>query len=269
MATGIIGVGSMGAMLARGWVRTGALPAPDLWLANRSSEKLARLAAELPGTHAGTPDELAARCRRLFLCTRGPESVQLIARLAPLLTPDHLLVLLHSPLVLAAVESRLPCRVAKLIPSLTHEVQGGVSLFVHGSRITAEDRAALQALMAGMSRPVTVSEEQLRTCADLASCGPALLAYVLAAMAHAARTVRPDLPEGLAEMIVGETVAATVRLLAEGGMSPEQVVGRVAVPGGNTAAALAVLEHAVPAAWEEAFRATLRNEARLRASLGM
>jgi competence protein ComER len=269
MATGIIGVGSMGAMLARGWVRTGAVAVAELWLANRSPYKLARLVTELPGCHTGSPDELATHCRRVFLCTRGPEALQLIQRLALLLSPDHLLVLLHSPLALTVVEGRVPCRVAKLIPSLAHEVLGGVSLLVYGSRITAADRAALEGLMSAISRPIAVSEEQLRTCADLASCGPALLAYVFAEMARAARAVRPDLPYGLADRIVGETAAATVRLLAEGGLTPEQVVARVAVPGGNTAAALEVLQRSFPAAWVEAFRATLQNEARLRASLGM
>jgi competence protein ComER len=70
-------------------------------------------------------------------------------------------------------------------------------------------------------------------------------------------------------MIVAEMVAATARLLGGAGMTPEQVIGRVAVPGGNTAAALVVLRRCLPAAWEEAFRATLRNEARLRGSLNM
>jgi competence protein ComER len=259
----------MGGMLARSWVRTGALPAADLWLANRSPEKLQRLHEQLPGVHIGTPLELAQACRRLFLCTEGAEVPKVLEQVRTQLTPEHLVVLLQAPLRLTVMERRFPVRLAKLIPSVTQEALGGVALFVWGSRITEDDRDALESLLAPLGRTVSVPEDQLRICADLASAGPALLAYVFAAMARAARRVRPELPDGLAEMIVRETVVGTARLLGEAGMSADEITRRVAVPGGNTAAALAVLGQSLPPAWEQAFRATHQNEARMRAALGM
>ncbi|WP_433664090.1 pyrroline-5-carboxylate reductase family protein [Nocardia sp. CA-128927] len=70
-----------------------------------------------------------------------------------------------------------------------------------------------------------------------------------------------QLPPDLAEQLVTQSVNAASRLLTQGACLDE-IIDRVAVPGGNTAAAVAVSRDDLTAAWRAAFQAAADNERR-------
>lgn len=260
MDVGFIGTGSMGGMLIRTLVRAGALRPHQVWAANRTPAKLERLAAEVPGIRTAPAAAVAAICPAIFLCVKPGETAGALDEIGPALHEGKLLIALSNMLSLSALEERVRCRVAKLIPSLAQEVGAGISLLMYGSRVQPEDRTLLEALMSSISQPVEVAEHQGRTCSDLTSCGPAFLAYVLRELARAAQKVQPDLPPELVERLVQETALATARLLTEGGMTFSGVIERIAVPGGITAEGLQILAAEVPHAWEAVLRTTREKE---------
>jgi len=161
----------------------------------------------------------------------------------------------------------VPCRVAKLIPSITQEIGAGVALLMYGSRATADDRKLLEDLLGHISHPVVITESQSRPAIGLASGGPAFVAYLLESMAQEAARINPDFPPELARSLVLETAAATLRLMAEGNMSTEEVICRVALPGGMTALGLETLSRYVPQAWQAVFRDSAEREKRARETL--
>lgn len=260
MDIGFIGTGSMGGMLIRTLVRSGALRPGHVWAANRTPAKLERLATELPGIHCAPAAAVAEVCPVVFLCVKPNETAAALAEIGPSLRAEQLLVLLSNMLALTAVEGRIPCRVAKLIPSLAQQVGAGVSLLMYGRRITPADQDLLSGLMAYVSQPLVVAEHQGRTCSDLTSCGPAFLACVLREMAQAALRVQPDMPPELADELVRETALATARLLTEGGLTAADVMARISVPGGITAEGLMILTEQLPPAWEAVFHTTREKE---------
>lgn len=260
MDVGFIGTGSMGSLLIRSLVRYGALRPGAVWAANRTPAKLERLASEVPGVHPAPAREVVRRCPLVFLCVKPGETGAALEEVGDDLTPDHLLVILSNMLPLEAVEARTTARVAKVIPSLAHQVGGGVALIMYGNRVRPADRQRLERLLAPIARPLVIREHQGRTAADITSCGPAFLACVLQAMARAAAEAQPDLPLPVAEALVRETALATARLLAEDGMTFDEVIARISVPGGITAEAVRLLAEQVPAAWEAVFRTTREVE---------
>lgn len=260
MEFAFIGTGSMGGMLIRTLVRSGALQPSQVWAANRTQAKLDRLAEEIPGIRIAPAGMVAGVCPVIFLCVKPGETAAALTEIGPMLHDGQLLVFLSNMLSLEAVEARVPCRVAKLIPSLAHQVEAGISLLMYGTRIKPTDRLLLEGLMSSVSQPLVVPEHQGRTCSDLTSCGPAFMAYVLREMARAAQRVQPDLTPGLAEELVRQTVLATARLLTEGGMDFPEIMERIAVPGGITAEGLQILSKQVPQAWETVLRTTREKE---------
>lgn len=260
MNIGLIGVGSMGGMLARALVRFGAVRPGQLWAANRSPARLEQLTAELPGITPAPAAEVTAACRVIFLCVKPAETAAALAEIQPHLTADHLLVTISNMVDIAELEERVPARVAKVIPSLAQHTGGGALLLMLGSRTRPGDQAFLERLLSPIGRTLLIKESQGRTCADLTSCGPAFIAYILRSMAHAAADTQPDLPAGTAEALVRETALATARLLVEGGMSFDDVIARISVPGGITAEGLRVLAARLPAAWAEVFATTHEME---------
>lgn len=267
MNTGFIGVGSMGGMLVRAFLRSRALAPQDVWAANRSRARLDALAAECPGIHIVSNSEVASRCELIFLCLSAGDTTAALAQIDSHLTPRQLLLTTAGAIPVRVLEERVPCRVAKLIPSITQEIGGGIALLMHGSRVTGEDRALLEHLLGCVSQPVAISESLARPAIGLASGGPALFAYLLQSMAEEAVRSNPDLSPELARKLVQETASATMRLLSEANMTIEEIIGRVASHGGMTALAIEVLSGYVPQAWRAMFRETAERGTRARESV--
>lgn len=269
MNTGFIGTGSMGGMLLRSLLRSWALVPGNVWATNRSQGKVDALAAEFPGIHVASNRQLAASCDLIFLCVKNGDVASVLAQMDAELYPGQLLVTTASAIPLKTLEDRVPCRVAKLIPSITQEIGAGVSLLMYGSRVTAEDRRLLEDLLKRISRPVVIIESQARPAIGLASGGPALIAYLLESMAQEAVRSNPELSYEQASTLVRETASATMRLITEAKMSEEEVIRRVAVPGGMTALGIEVLSRYVPQAWQAVFRETAERERKQREGLAL
>jgi len=267
MKTGFVGIGSMGGMLVRAFLRSGALAAQNVWAANRSEGKLKALAAEFPGIHVASGRKLAANCDLIFLCLKAGDAASALAQMDTELYPGQLLITTASQIPLQMLENRVPCRVAKLIPSITQEIGAGIALLMYGSRGTADDRKLVENLLSKISHPVVITESLSRPAIGLASGGPALFAYVLQSMAEAAVRSNPVLPPELARSLIEETAGATLRLMAEANMRPEEVIRRVALPGGMTALGIEILSRYLPQAWQAIFAATGDKERRDRETL--
>ena len=263
MNLGFIGAGSMGAMLVRAFVRASAVAPSQVWAASRSPQKLARLSAEIPGIHTADSATVARQCGVVFLCVKHGDTAAALDAMRAGLRPDQLLVTLASVLPMSWLEERVPCRVAKVIPSLTQEVLKGPCLVIWGSRITPQDAATLRGLLERISLPVIIPEQQRRICADLASAGPAFLAWLLASMAEAATRFQPDLAPEVAATLVREMAIGTAALLADQSVTFEEIVRRVATPAGMTEAGLGVLGRHMPAIWEQLYREMQNREAAL------
>lgn len=261
MNVGFVGAGSMGAMLVRAFVKAGALPPSQVWVASRTPQKVQSLVAEVPGIHAADNATVAAQCKLIFLCMKHTQLAEALAGMS--LTAEHLVVTLSSPVPFAWFEERVPSRVAKFVPAVTQEIGRGPSLLVWGSRITADDAARLRELASAISVPVVLPEKHRRLAADLASAGPAFLAYLLFSMAEAAVRYDESLAPEVAHTLAREMAIGTCALMAEKNMSYEEVIKRVATPGGMTAKGLEILAEHLPAVWRELFAALEEREREL------
>jgi competence protein ComER len=267
MNTGFIGIGSMGGMLIRALLRSGALAPDAIWAANRSPAKLEAIARDFPGIHMASARQLAANCDLIFLCLGIADVATVLAQMDPELYPGQLLVTTAGVIPLRALEDRVPCRVAKLIPSITQEIGAGIALLMYGSRVTAEYRNLLENLLGRISEPMVIPESLGRPAIGLASGGPALFAYLLQSMADAAVRSNPELSPELARRLVQETAAGTMRLMNQANMTTEEIIRRVAAPGGMTALAIEILSQHVPQAWQRVFREAADRENKARESL--
>ena len=172
MNIGFVGIGSMGGMLVRAFLRKQALPAENVWVANRSLPKLHALEAKFPGIRIATSSQLAGNCDVIFLCVRPADSAAGLAEIGSELLPTKLLVTLASLITLESLESRVPCKTAKLIPSITQEIGRGVALLQYGSRITREDRRLLEQLLGSICEPVVMPDTMIALPPIWSPAGP-------------------------------------------------------------------------------------------------
>ncbi len=254
---GIIGTGSMGGMLVRSFVGSGAARPDAILASNRTAAKLQALAVET-GIGIGRDNrEVAGHADVVFLCVRPSEVKDVLRELEDKLSPEKLLVSIAAGVLLEDLQAWTEARVVRVIPALTSEVLKGASLVAFGDRATPSDRETVLSLLNAIGRAVEVEEEDFEALTLLTSCGPAFIAALMEELAGAAVRqggVRPD----LADLLVKETLIGTAGLLEESDVG--RLIARVATPGGITEKGVAVIRERGPGMFDEMMRAALGEE---------
>lgn len=241
MKLGFIGTGSMGSLLIDSFIAAEAVRSEEVWANNRTRSKVELLQKRHPNLNAAESNlEVALKCDVIFLCVKPKEYRAVIDDIKDALLPDQILVSITSPVLVRHLEELLPCKIAKVIPSITNHAGDGPSLCVFGKRLTMLDQNKIKQLLEHISCPIEISEEFTRVASDISSCGPAFLCYFVQQFIEAAHQ-ETGMDQAEATRLASEMVLGTGKLLTEGGFTPESLQDRVRVPGGITAEGLALM----------------------------
>ncbi len=258
----------MGGMLVRAFIRNQTVRAENIWLANRSSTKLEALSAEFPGVHCGPSEQVAQRSEILFIAVRPSDTQQVLRTIQRQLRPDQLCVFLTNVFTFGQLEQRVPASVAKLIPTVTQQVDQGVALIAYGKKTAPEQVSRLEQLLAPTCKLLRVVEDQMRVFGDVTSCGPAFLAVCIDELCREAAAIDPTLSAHDLAMSCVATLGATAHLL-QIGMTPRQLTGEVAVSGGMTEAGIKALRKWLPPLLSSVFSATRQVEQKKKVTVSL
>ena len=265
---GFIGTGSMGSMLVRAFLRNQALRPENLWLANRTPAKLEALAAEFPGVHCESSEQVAQHSEILFIAVKPSDTQQVLRTITQQLRANQLCVFLTNVFTFEQLEQRIPSSIAKLVPTVTQQINQGVALIAYGTRTASEQAARLEQLLAPTCKLLQVAETQMRAFGDVTSCGPALVAACIDELCRRAAAIGPSLSAHDLATACIETLGATANLLRSG-TTPQDLICEVAVPGGMTEAGITVLRKSLPDLLEAISAATRQAEQKKRATLSL
>lgn len=258
MNVGIIGYGSMGKMLLHKMLDAGTVEGKKLFAANRTFEKLLPLSGVVNLCKSNA--ELAAACDTVFVCVHPGDVKPVLQEIAPVLKKDVLLVSLNGNIPFALLNKIADCKTAILIPSVTAEVNESQSLVAYNGQVNAEDKALLTRLLECMGDVIELDEEEIGVGSEIASCMPGFIAAIFDVMRT---SVRPhtNLPDELVIRVLLKTLMGTGRLMLEQGLTFDQVVTRVATPGGITEEGVKVIREKLPTVTDEIFEKTLKKRA--------
>ncbi|MEK3881655.1 late competence protein ComER [Paenibacillus sp. PL2-23] len=256
MNVGFIGTGSMGTLLIEAFLASGALSPAEIAVSNRTYAKAQALADRYPGMRAEyTNAATACGSDILFLCVKPHEFIDVVEDIKPAIRPEQIVVSITSPVLVSHLEGELPCKIAKIIPSITNRVWSGVSLCIYGDSMEEKDKKRLESLFTHISEPLRIAEGYTRVVSDLSSCGPAFMAFLLQQFIDAA-VEETGIPRSQAVKVASNMLLGTGLLLTEGRMTPEEIQQRVAVPGGITAKALQLLSRDTDGVFNALIRTT-------------
>ena len=256
MKAGFIGCGNMGGVLAAAAARrTGEILAAD-----HHPEKTARI----PGAVPAMAEEIARRCKFIFLGVKPQGMAQAAAELRPALLERRdpfVLVSMAAGLSISSVWElfQLPsrpegCPVIRVMPNTPAAVGEGVLLYCTGGGVTREEEDAFRNLMGDAGAVLPIPEAKIDAASALSGCGPAFVCLFLEGLIDGA--VRCGLPRDLAERFALQTALGTAKLALETGQDPALLRAAVCSPGGSTIAGIAALEeHSVRFAAMESVRA--------------
>ena len=238
----LVGCGTMGAALARGWLAAG-LPASDLQIVEPVAAVRATWTARGAQT-AAVIDDVARwpQPRALVLAVKPQQMRSVLPHAAALAGPSTLVLSIAAGTRLATLAAAFggSAPVVRAMPNTPAAVgQGATALYAPGHVGTA-DRALADALMAAVGLTLWLDDEaQLHAVTALSGGGPAYVFLLVEVLAAAA--AKCGLAPDVAMRLTRATVSGAAALLRQSTEPPEVLRKNVTSPGGTTAEALAVL----------------------------
>lgn len=242
MKVGFIGTGSMGSLLIEAFIQSGALNPEQILASNRTHAKVLHLTERYPGLCAASNNmEVARDSEIIFICVKPHEYKSVTEEIRQCVSAEQIIVSITSPVLIKHLEDQLPCKIAKIIPSITNYALSGASLCMYSERIQPSDRELLESLFRKISTPHPIEEQYTRITSDLSSCGPAFLCFFVEQFVEAAVSIT-GISRDEANCLVSDMMLGTAKLLVEHDFTPSSLQARVRVPGGITAEGLQLMQ---------------------------
>lgn len=251
---GFIGYGSMNSMLIGGLLRTRKLSPDLLYISTRTPSKVQVLADRYPEIQVMDDNEyLVGECEVIIVGVKPLDVLPLIAEIRTRIRPGAHLISIAACVRIHELESVFGGMISRIIPSLCGEHIAGVTLCCHNDHVDHEHAGFVEDLFGSISRVIRVDEDQFETATDLMGCAPAIFSTMLNEFAKAGCR-KSSLDPGTAYEMALKAFIGTGLLL--GNMTPEEIIPRVATPGGITEEGLQILREGLPSLFDDLFSRT-------------
>lgn len=255
---GFIGFGSMARMLIHSLIKFSGADPGSICATRKDKSRLNEINDMFPGVTAyDTSREIAENSRIVFLCAKPAEIKGVLLEIVPFVNKNSHIVSIAGTVSMDNLNSVYSGKISKLMPTLTSEVGAGISLICHNESVTSEDAEFLEKSISPFGKVKAVRDCDLGFAAELTSCAPGFIASIFGHFADAASLHTSSFSAREISEMVTETLFATAKLLAETGMSFNEIVSRVATKGGITQEGVAVFIETLPRVFDEMFRKTL------------
>ncbi len=258
---GFVGAGNMACALGGGLKLTDSSAGPTRLVATDVEEKArTRFVAETGGAVFERASDVMREADVVILAVKPQVLPALLAELAPLVEPRHLVISIAAGITLAALSRGLGerSRIVRAMPNTPALIREGMTVLVAGAAAAPGDLELAERIFRAAGAVATVAEESLLDpVTALSGSGPGFLFAYAEAMLRAGE--RAGLPPELALRLLQQTLIGSALLWRESGDPVEKLRAMVTSPGGTTQAGLEALaaggfERAIGDAIESATR---------------
>ena len=246
-----LGAGNMASAMVDGLLAMGGIATSDLTCLGGAGHTAADLVARTGIVRAASLPELVGSADILVVAFKPQQLAAADARLATL-TAGKLVISVLAGKRLARLAQTFPAARAIVwaMPNTPARIGAGMTAWCSNSKLSADDRASVDALLAALGAAIEIDEALMDIAAAVSASGPAFLFEFVAALRDGG--VAGGLPPETARTLAIETVLGAARLLARSGTDPEELRRQVTSPKGMTLAGLNQME-------ARDFRGTLRE----------
>jgi len=257
---GITGFGSMGKMIFSKFIESKTIPESNLFISNRTYEKIKDLKTIYPNLNVCKNNaEAAENADILFICVKPPEIKTVLSEIFGKIKDNCHIVSLNGSVMFSQIEQICAGRkISKIIPSVTAEVNQSVTLICHNAYVNDDDSSALKTLLECFGTVIEIPEAEIGMGSELTSCMPGFIGAIFKVIAGEAEKHTSIDKKDIINMII-KTVYGTGKLLLEKDMTFDQLISRVATKGGITEEGTKVIEAEMPKIVNELLEKTLEK----------
>ncbi|QDP98301.1 pyrroline-5-carboxylate reductase [Microlunatus elymi] len=237
----VIGAGVMGETVFSGLLRAG-WEATDIVVTARRPERREQLAERHGVRTAAANAQAVAGAETVLIAVKPQDLGTVLDEIAPVLSPETLVVSLAAGVATEVIEARLPAgaAVVRVMPNTAAQVDEGMATLSAGAHTSDDQVEQVAKLLSATGEVAIVAEKYQDAVTAISGSGPAYLFLLVESMIEGG--VHLGLPRQTATQLAVQTVYGSAKLLKETGDHPSVLRERVTSPGGTTAAAIRVLE---------------------------
>lgn len=256
---GFIGYGAMGRMIVKGILSSGALKESEMIITSRTPDKLLDLQKKYSRVEIAQDNiTLARKSKKIFLFVTTSQVKGLLEEISYYISVDTHIIYIAAGLTLETIGKKFQGKISKVMPSITSEVNLGISLVAHNQHVYPEDVKFVESIFKVFGEVKDIKEDQFGLGANLTSSSPAFISLIMLKFTEAA-LIHGNFTREEVEEMVTETLYGTAKLLQEKDMGFEDVINQVATKGGITEEGLKVLGEKILPIFDEIFEITLKK----------
>ncbi|MCB1020914.1 MAG: pyrroline-5-carboxylate reductase [Bryobacterales bacterium] len=239
----VIGAGNLGSALLQGLRKDPENASASLIASDVSEQRLADLAARLPGLETMQDNRAAVEKADIVILAVKPHFIShVVVEISDVLRRDQLLISFAAAVPIRLIEARLdhPQPIIRAMPNIAMTVHAAATGLCGNAHATSAHRALAQSIFATVGEAVFVDEAQMHAVTGLSGSGPAYVFTMIEALA--AGGVRMGLTPASATKLAAQTLLGAAKMVIEGGQHPAVLRDQVTTPGGTTIAGLQEIE---------------------------
>ncbi len=241
ISVALIGAGSMGAALLRGWIEKAVIDIPRSAVFDPSPSPVAASLAEDHGL-AVNPAIAGRKFDAVLIAVKPQTAAEAVPPFEKLAAAAPTISVMAGKSI-ASISELLPAArsIIRAMPNLPAAAGAGVTGLYAPPDVSDDDRAAANALMIAVGETAWVeSERAIDVVTAVSGSGPAYFFLLGEALAEAARNA--GLSREIAEKLARATLEGAGAFAAQDRRTLVEMRKAVTSPGGTTEAALAILD---------------------------
>ncbi|MGD9569387.1 MAG: pyrroline-5-carboxylate reductase dimerization domain-containing protein [Sedimentibacter sp.] len=255
---GIIGVGNVGSMLLHKITELNLFNEENIYVANRSKEKLESLEKKYPKMNICESNmDLAKRCSDILICVEPLNLPNVLFEIQPFLNENTHLMISTSMVAHKDIYKFHKGSITIFMPTLISMVDGGVTLVFHNDHVNSNEKIFFESIMQSFSEVKILCEEDINLSQNLTASFPGFFAEIMLEFVKSATKRSNNVShEELEHMLLVSLLGAS-RLLLEKNMSFEETINRVSTKGGITFEGVKVFKEKLPEVFDAALNASM------------
>ncbi len=240
--TAVLGCGKMGETLLRALFASGTMERERVIATVGHEASLARVEERLGVRATRDNREAVAAAQTVLLCVKPQLADSVLAGIAPLLRPDHLVISILASVTTGYIERRLESEVpvVRAMPNTPSLIGAGMTALCGGRFTTEATVAGARSLFEPLGRTALIDEKHFDAVTGLSASGPAFIYIVIESLAEGG--VKVGLPRSVATELAAQTCLGAARMVLETGAHPAMLKDAVTTPAGCTIDGILKLE---------------------------
>lgn len=255
MNIGIIGYGSMGKMLLEKLIEAKNI-CDELYISNRNIDKINNLNKIVNVCKENS--ELAKKTDVIIICVRPMDIKSVLEDIKKTVRDETIIISLNGSVSFETINKIIVHKMAKVIPSVTAEINRSQTLMCFNEHITTSDKEKISRIFKCMGNVIELPENELGMGSELVSCMPGFIASIFDVMCLSAKKHTSISEQQIIKMVL-DTLCASGELMVGKEMTFNDIVTRVATKGGITEEGTKVIYEKFPEIADELFHKTLEK----------